>query len=155
MKTVIRLIVLHIFGLVALRAGEVDPIVAATTRADDARVAAVTAADGAGLDAILSEDLRYAHSNGKIDNKASLVAALISHRATYERFDYKERTFKPIAPGVVLMSGRVIIQVRSDGQTRELDLNYLAIWREENGKWRFLAWQSCRSPMSSPAPAAK
>ena len=26
------------------------------------------------------------------------------------------------------------------------DLNYLAVWREEKGKWRFLAWQSCKNP---------
>jgi len=25
-------------------------------------------------------------------------------------------------------------------------LSFLAVWREENGKWRFLAWQSCKLP---------
>jgi len=26
-------------------------------------------------------------------------------------------------------------------------LSYLAVWREENGQWRFLAWQSCKLPV--------
>jgi hypothetical protein len=30
---------------------------------------------------------------------------------------------------------------------------YLAVWREEKGHWRFLAWQSCKLP--TPAPETK
>jgi len=153
MKTLLRLIALHALCLGALRAA-MDPI-AAVTVADNERVAAVTAADRAGLEAILSSELRYAHSNGKIDTKESLVAALTSHRTTYENFEYKERTFRPVAPGVVLMAGRVVIHVRSEGQALELDLNYLAVWREENGKWRFLAWQSSHNPAASPGSTGK
>jgi hypothetical protein len=31
------------------------------------------------------------------------------------------------------------------------DLNYLAVWREEKGAWRFLAWQSCKNPPATGA----
>ena len=58
-------------------------------------------------------------------------------------------------PGVVLMSGRVMIRVRTGEQKTANDLNYLAVWREENGHWRFLAWQSCKNPPAVPASAAK
>ena len=30
--------------------------------------------------------------------------------------------------------------------TNALDLNFLTVWREEGGKWRFLAWKSCKNP---------
>jgi hypothetical protein len=33
-----------------------------------------------------------------------------------------------------------------------MDLSYLAVWRQEGGQWRFLAWQSCRMP-ETPAAA--
>ena len=127
-------------------------VVRAVTAADDERVAASSAADAARLDAILSNDLRYAHSNGKIDSKASLTDSLVSHKTVYEHFDYKERTITPAGPGVALMSGRVLIDVRSGSQKQTIDLNYLAVWREEQGRWRFLAWQSCKNPA---APAVK
>jgi ketosteroid isomerase-like protein len=122
----------------------------AVAAADEERMAAVKAADPARLSAILSDDLRYAHSNGKVDNKASFMDSLVSHKTVYEKFDYKERTIWPAGPGVAIMSGRVVIDVRTGEQKQSIDLNYLAVWREENGKWRFLAWQSCRIP----APAA-
>lgn len=128
-------------------------LVAAVNAADDERVAATKSGDRARLDAIFSDELRYAHSSGKVDTKASYMQALTSHSTVYETYDYQERNFRPAAPGIVLMSGRVLIHSRSGGQKSELDLNFLAVWREENGKWRFLAWQSCKNP--PPAPAAK
>lgn len=121
-------------------------LIVAVRAADDERLAATTAADRARLEAIYSDDLHYGHSSGKVDNKQSQIAALVSGRSKYEMFEHKERTFVPAAPGIVLMKGRVLISAVSGGQTNKLDLNYLAVWREEKGKWRFLAWQSCRNP---------
>ena len=48
----------------------------------------------------------------------------------------------------MVMAGRVIIGLtNADGQ-QKIDLNYLAVWRREDGKWRFLAWQSAQKPLS-------
>jgi hypothetical protein len=49
------------------------------------------------------------------------------------------------------MKGRALVRAGSTTQRNLLDLNFLAVWREEGGQWRFLAWQSSRNP----APAAK
>jgi len=48
----------------------------------------------------------------------------------------------------VLMKGRLLVHNRNkaSGNLNVMDLNYLAVWRLEGGKWRFLAWQSCRNP---------
>ncbi len=125
---------------------------AALTAADDARLVAMKAGDAAQLGALLSDDLHYAHSNGKIDTKASLIAALSSRTSVYESFDYKERKFTLIGAGLATMTGRVLVKVGPAGKPNELDLSYLAIWREGHGKWRFLAWQSCKiSPPAAPA----
>ena len=152
MKSLLRYAALSALAFVAIRASaETDPLSAAVTAADDERVAASIAADRARLDAILSDELRYAHSNGKVDTKASYVDSIASHRSVYASYDYQSRLFLPAAPGVMLMSGRVLINAGTVENKNLLDLNFLAVWREENGKWRFLAWQSCRNP----APAAK
>lgn len=127
-------------------------VIAAVAAADEERMSATKAADPARLSAILSDDLRYAHSNGKVDNKASFMESLVSHKTVYEKFDYKERTISVAGPGVAIMTGRLIVDVRTGEQKQVIDLGYLAVWREENGKWRFLAWQSCKLP--APAAAA-
>ena len=130
-----------------------DAISDAVRRADDTRVAATLAADKAGLEAALSDGLHYAHSSGKIDTKASYVQSLVSHSTVYDSYKYVDRTFVPAGPGVVLMYGHALIHSLSGGRQVQHDLNFLAVWREENGVWRFLAWQSCENP--PPAPAAK
>jgi hypothetical protein len=124
---------------------------AALAAADDERLAATKAGDQARLEAILSNDLHYAHSSGKVDTKDSLIKALTARTSVYESFDYKERKFTLIGAGLATMTGRVLVKVGPAGKPNELDLSILAIWREEQGKWRFLAWQSCKMP----APAAK
>jgi hypothetical protein len=128
-------------------------VFAAVTAADDERVAATQAGDRTRLAASYSDDLHYAHSNGKIDTKASQIEGVINGPNIYEKFEYKDRTFVPAGPGVVLMKGRVLVHMKSKttGQKLVNDLNYLAVWREENGKWRFLAWQSCRNVPPAPS----
>lgn len=125
---------------------EADRLITAVRMADDDRLDAMTAGDAARLDAIFSDDLRYAHSNGRVENKADFIKSLAGRRMVYESFAYQERTFQAVGPGVVLMSGRVLVHASSAGQKLVLDLNFLAVWREEGGRWRFLAWQSSRNP---------
>ena len=152
MKTLLRLLPLLALAFVTLHAAEDKAIVAARA-ADDERLAATKSGERARLDAIFSDELRYAHSSGKVDTKASYVQSLTSHSTVYESFDYQERNFKVAGPGIVLMTGRVLIKATNNGARADNDLNFLAVWREEGGKWRFLAWQSCKNP--PPAPAAK
>lgn len=114
--------------------------------ADDARIAAMRSPDRQKLDAIFSDQLRYAHSNGAVDTKASLIDVLLSGKTKYLTFDYQERKVTMPAPGIALMAGRVRVQVESGSGKMDAVLSYLAVWREEKGQWRFLAWQSCKVP---------
>lgn len=114
--------------------------------ADDERVAAIVAADRSRLEAVFSNDLRYAHSTGAVDGKASYIDLLVSGRTKYVVYDYEERNFTFPAPGIALMSGRVHIKTITADVVSDGILSILAVWREEGGVWRFLAWQSCNLP---------
>jgi hypothetical protein len=139
-------------GAETVSASEKNAVITAVTAADDERLAAMKAADAARLDAIFSEELRYAHSNGVVDSKSTFITALTSGKSVYENFEYKDRTILPAGPGIAVMSGRVLVRIRNGDQKVGMDLNYLSVWREENGKWRFLAWQSCRNTPPTTAP---
>jgi ketosteroid isomerase-like protein len=145
MKTFTRLLLLLSLAVASLAAAD-DKLTAAVRAADDERLAATQAGDPARLDAIFSNQLHYAHSSGKVDTKESYVKSLTSRSTIYESFDYQTRNFTLAGPGVVLMTGRVVIHASNDGEKVINDLNFLAVWREEAGKWRFLAWQSCKNP---------
>jgi hypothetical protein len=125
---------------------------AALRAVDDARVQAMISADPAKLDAALSDELLYVHSSGRSDTKASITEALTSGRSKYNTITYEQREFREVVPGLVLMNGRCRVVLGQAPPFRELDLSFLAAYRLENGRWRFIAWQSCRMP--EPAPPA-
>ena len=147
-----KTLLLSLLAFVAIAARAADEkIIAAVRAADDERVAATKAGDRARLDAIYSDQLHYAHSSGKIDTKTSYVESLIKRATIYEKYDYQNREFRVAGPGIVLMTGRVLINSTSGGARQQNDLNFLAVWREEKGRWRFLAWQSCKNPPATEA----
>lgn len=128
-----------------------DAGLAAVKAADKARVAAMQSADKDKLSAIFSDELRYAHSNGVVDTKPSFIEILTAGKTKYVGYDYEEQNFTFPAPGIALMTGRA--HIKAVTATGEMDnvLSFLAVWRQEHGEWRFLAWQSCKLP----APVAK
>jgi hypothetical protein len=148
MKTLLPLL---LACLLPFAAAAEDPKVAALTTVDDARVAAMLKPSKATLDTVLSDDLRYAHSNGKVDTKASLTGSLLGGEAKYVSYKYSERSFKFPAPDVALMAGRLEVQAVVDGVSMTTGISYLAVWRLEKGQWKFLAWQSCKIPPATPA----
>lgn len=131
------------FALSAAFSAE-DPQLPALKAADDERVAAILAADKARLDVIFSDDLRYAHSTGSVDTKASYIESIVSGKLKYHAIEYQERNFTFPAPNIALMTAKV--RMKSTSASGETDFPYsiLAVFRQENGKWRFLAWQSSR-----------
>ena len=89
MKTI--LLIFAALALISpLRAAD-DARLAKVTAADDARIAATKAADQSKLADLFSDELRYAHSSGSVDDKTSLIAALTSGRTKYVGLDYEER----------------------------------------------------------------
>jgi uncharacterized protein DUF4440 len=148
--TLLRLLPLLAFAFVSLRAAD-DPRLAKLQAADDERVAAVMAGDRARLAAIFSDDLRYAHSSGAVDDKASYTDTLATGRTKYTAWNYEERKFTFPAPGIALMTGRAHLNVTSATGATDMVLGFRGVWREEKGQWRFLAWQSCKLPAPAPA----
>ena len=138
--------------LIALTAQAADhPELARVSAANDARVAAMLAPTREKLDAVLSPDLRYTHSNGQIDSKASLIDSLLDGSAKYMKYQFHECSFTFPAPGIALMAGRFDVKAVVKGNAADSTISFLGVWRLEKGEWKFLAWQSCKIPPATPA----
>jgi hypothetical protein len=136
-----RLLPLFVLALAPLFAAE-DPAIDAVRQADDARVAATIAGDRGQLEAIFSDHLHYAHSSGAVNNKEQLIATITGGRTQYHSITFEERNFTVAGPGVVIITGRCLMDETANGKPNKLHLNFLDVWQLENGAWRFLAWQS-------------
>lgn len=138
MKTLLASILL----LVAAQLFADESQLVAVKAADKARVEAVLAGDKDKLSEILSDELRYAHSSGAVDTKKSFIDAVTGGKMKYTAIDYEEQNFTLAAPTIALMNGRAHLKVGS----MDASMSFLAVWRNENGQWKFLAWQSCKLP---------
>lgn len=128
-----------------------DQIIHAVAAADNARILASLNADKAGLTAALSDALRYQHSNGSVDTKDAFIEKVVSGRTRYKRLDYVDRGFTVVSDDIVLMHGRVAFHAVSGEREINTTMSFLAVWRLEQGKWRFVAWQSAN--LNTPPPA--
>ena len=137
----------------AMRAAEAPG--AAVLLADQARLAAMMAGDGAALGRLMSEELAFVHSDGRIESKADYVKNLLAGDTAYA--DAKTtgvRTMEP-APGVVILIGAQEMRKRLGPNWSEVKLRFMAVWRNEAGAWRMVAWQSMRPAGNSVVPAKK
>ncbi|MCB1241970.1 MAG: nuclear transport factor 2 family protein [Verrucomicrobiales bacterium] len=144
MKSLITALLL--LASVTLTRADTASQLTAVQAADDARVAAMRKPTQENLGAIFSDELRYSHSTGAVDTKASFTAALTQGKSKYLSVEYEERNFTFPAPGIALMSGRAKFNIELETGPIAPTLAFLAVWRLEEGKWRFLAWQSCKLP---------
>lgn len=123
-----------------------EPPTQALLAADTQRIEAMTHPERSRLGAVFSDELRYAHSNGVVDSKASFTEVLLEGRTKYLSYQPLERNFTFPAPHIALMTGRAQVKVATPSGEMDATLSYLAVWREEAGQWKFLAWQSCKLP---------
>jgi hypothetical protein len=128
-----------------------DPRIASVLAADDARIAAMTAADPVALAPLLSPDLRYSHSNGSVDSKESFLKLIGAKATRYVAYRPVERGVRFANPEIALMHGRADVVLEKDGRSIETTFVFLAVWRLEEGSWRFLEWQSSRPPAEGQA----
>lgn len=133
-------------GLCVIAHAEEDPRIAAVLQADDARIAAMTAADPGALAPLLSPDLRYSHSNGAVDTKESLLKLIEGKATRYVSYRPVERGVRFAGPEIALEHGRAELVLEKDGKQTEATFLFLAVWRLEEGAWRFFQWQSARPP---------
>lgn len=152
MKTFARLLLLFVVCLSLSSAAEPGEF-AAVRAADQERLAATLAGDTLKLGQLLSNDLLYAHSDGRVQTKAQFIAAVAGNRTKYLSVTPHDLVLQAITPAAVAMSGRARLVVLANEQRLEFALRFLAVWRLEEGRWRLFAYQS--SLLAEPSVAGR
>jgi hypothetical protein len=119
---------------------------AAVIAAEKARGAALLHADIPALTSLLSDDLRYVHSTGRVEDKAHALSDLAEKRVAYERFETTDLHAAEIAPQVVVLSGRIDMRKFGSGKWSDIKLFFQSVWREESGAWRMVSMQTASVP---------
>lgn len=132
-----------------------EPAVISAMRADKARLNAMMAGDGEALGRLMSDQLRFVHSDGRVESKADYLKNLMAGDTAYADAKTSELETVQIAPDVVVVLGVQQMRKKLGAEWSDIKLRYLAVWRNEGGAWRMVAWQSARPSGNSVVPATK
>ncbi len=151
MKTCFVLVGFILFWSVgAARAAE--PAVEAVRRADQARLAAMMASDGAALGRLMSDELRFVHSDGRLETKSDYVKNMLAGDTQYAEAKTTGVEVLQASGDVVILIGAQEMRKRLGPTWSDVKLRFLAVWRNEGGTWRMFAWQSMRPAGNSVVP---
>jgi ketosteroid isomerase-like protein len=110
-------------------------------RAMDALNAAIVSADAQKLNEITGAQLSYGHSNGRLENKAEFVAALVERRSVFTKIDITNQK-------IVMMGNTAIVRNHLSGDTNtggkpaHVELDVMYVFRLEGGDWKLIGRQA-------------
>ncbi len=132
-----------------------EPAVIAALKADQARLAAMAAGDAAALGKLMSDQLNFVHSDGRVESKKDYVQNVLAGDVAYADVKTLDVETTQITPDVVVVFGVQQMRKRLGSEWSNITLRYLGVWRNESGSWRLVAWQSARPSGNSTVPGKK
>ena len=154
-KSFLSRVVLGLAAMMVVPLLAAEPPVISALRADKARLAAMMSGNGEALARLMSDQLRFVHSDGRVESKADYVKNLLAGDTAYADVKTSELETTQVANDVVVVIGVQEMRKRLGTEWSAINLRYLAVWRNESGTWRMVAWQSARPSGNSVVPAKK
>ena len=95
------------------------------------------------LSALISNELSYGHSGGKIEDKAAFMEALLSKKSDFVSIELKEQTIQ-IVGNVALVRHKLYADIYDNSIANSIKLNILLVWQKQKGSWKLLARQAAK-----------
>lgn len=102
-------------------------------------------ADSAALARLVHNQLSYAHSSGKTEDKAAFVSALASGRSDFLSMNFSDQKIS-VVNRTAMVRHTLAGQVVDNGKPGDLRLHVLLVWVKAGGRWQLLARQAVRLP---------
>ena len=118
-----------------------QPAVAAA--AERLRVAMIDPT-AAALGALVSDDLSYGHSGGKVDTKASFISDLLDGKSDFVSITITDQTIKVVDANTAIVRHTLAADTIDSGKPGKVALKILGVWQKQGGDWKLLARQAVR-----------
>lgn len=95
------------------------------------------------LDKLVSADLSYGHSAGKVENKEQFIDFLFNGPFKFTSINVSDQTIK-ISGKNAIVRHIFIGKATNNGVPTDIRIGNLMVWRKEGGQWKLLARQAFR-----------
>jgi ketosteroid isomerase-like protein len=136
MKYVIRVLFLSFFfSSVAFAQSQANTEI---EKSMDALSAAIIAADQKALESITMNEIVYAHSDGRVQDKKTFVDALVSGKSAFTKIQLSDQKITFIGD-MVFVSNHMSADIAPSGKPDHVELNIFYVWKKEGNNWKLLA----------------
>ena len=117
--------------------------VAAVDKATAELREAMLTADRAKLTALLSDQLSYGHSAGRLETKAQFLDVVAGKKTLYKSMSFSDATTS-VAGNNAIVRHVMTVDTETDGKPATAKVGALQVWVKEGGAWKLLARQAFR-----------
>ena len=114
---------------------------ASVKKAVDDLTKAMIAADKAALEALVSDQLSYGHSSGKVETKAEFVGVIAGKRTIYKSITLSDPKVA-VAGTNAIARHTFAAEVEANGQASSPKIGVLQVWVKDGVIWKLLARQA-------------
>ena len=119
--------------------------------ADEAAVAqsveslrkAMFARDAKQFEALVSENVSYGHSAGRIENKKEFITAALANKSVMKSLAFTDQTIKVTGDKAIVRNTYNGVS-ELDGKTNTTKIGVLLVWTKEGDTWRLYGRQAYR-----------
>ncbi len=104
---------------------------------------AMFARDVKQFEALISENVSYGHSAGRIENKKEFIAAALANKSVMKSLAFTDQTIK-VNGNSAIVRNTYNAENELDGKASTTKIGVLLVWAKEAGTWRLYARQAYR-----------
>lgn len=116
---------------------------AAVAQAVESMRQAMFARDAKQFEALVSENVSYGHSAGRIENKKEFIAAALANKAVMKSLTFTDQTVKVTGDKAIVRNTYNGVS-ELDGKTNNTKIGVLMVWVKEGDTWRLFGRQAYR-----------
>ena len=104
---------------------------------------AMFAKDASQFEALISENVSYGHSAGRIENKKEFIAAALANKSVMKSLAFTDQTVK-VTDNSAVVRNTYNAENELDGKASTTKIGVLLVWAKEGDTWRLYARQAFR-----------
>ena len=115
---------------------------AVATATEKFRVAMIDA-DQKALQELVSDQLSYGHSSGRVEGKKEFIENIVSGKSDFITMDLSEQTIS-VNGSTAIVRNTLKGQINDNGKPGEVNLKVMLVWHKQGSKWILLARQAVK-----------
>lgn len=135
-------VILALFGSIQTATAQSGEEAAVAAAVENLRKA-MFARDVKGFEALISENVSYGHSAGRIENKQEFIKAALANKSVMKSLAFTDQTIK-ITGNNAVVRNTYNAESELDGKPSTTKIGVLLVWTKEGSNWRLYARQAYR-----------